>query len=71
MTPAIVAGLALRSGAKALALTHLVPPAADTTALAREIRQEGYAGPLIVAEDLMRLEWPERLLRWNGATIAL
>jgi ribonuclease BN (tRNA processing enzyme) len=71
MTPAVVAGLASRSGAKALALTHLVPPAADTNALAREIRQAGYAGPLIVAEDLMRLEWPEQLLRWNGATIGL
>jgi ribonuclease Z len=69
MMPTVVAGLALRSGARALALTHLVPPAADTTALAREIRQAGYSGPLIVGEDLMRLEWPERLLRWNGATL--
>lgn len=69
MTPEVVAGLALRSGAKALALTHLVPPAADTAALAREIRAAGYAGPLIIGEDLMRLEWPERLLSWNGATI--
>lgn len=69
MTPAVVAGLATRTGAKALALTHLVPPAADTGALAREIRAAGYAGPLIVGEDLMRLEWPERLLRWNGATL--
>lgn len=69
MTPAVVAGLAVRSGAKALALTHLVPPAADTAALARQVRMAGYAGPLIIGEDLMRLEWPERLLRWNDATI--
>jgi ribonuclease BN (tRNA processing enzyme) len=69
MTPTVVAGLATRAGAKALALTHIVPPAADTAALAREIRQAGYAGPLIVGEDLMRLEWPQRLLRWNGATL--
>ncbi|WNJ91863.1 MBL fold metallo-hydrolase [Bosea sp. 685] len=69
MTPEVVAGLALRSGAKTLALTHLVPPAADTAALAREIRAAGYAGALVVGEDLMRLEWPERLLSWNGATI--
>jgi ribonuclease Z len=69
MTPEVVAGLAQRSGAKALALTHLVPPAANTAALAREIRAAGYAGPLIIGEDLMRLEWPERLLSWNGATI--
>jgi ribonuclease Z len=71
MTPAIVAGLAARTDAGALALTHLVPPAADTGALAREVRAAGYDGPLIVGEDLMRLEWPRRLLRWNGATIGL
>jgi len=69
MTPAVVAGLGLRAGAKALALTHIVPPGADTTAIAGEIRQGGYAGPLIVGEDLMRVELPGRLLRWNGATI--
>ena len=69
MTPSIVTGLAVRSGAKALALTHLVPPAADTAALAREIRAAGYGGPLIVGEDLMRVTLPERLLGWNGATI--
>jgi ribonuclease Z len=69
MTPAVVAGLAIRSGAKALALTHLVPPAADTAALAREIRTAGYAGALIVGEDLMRVELPGRLLSWNGAAI--
>jgi ribonuclease Z len=69
MTPAVVAGLAMRSGAKALALTHLVPPAADTAAVAHEIRAAGYAGALIVGEDLMRITLPERLLIWNGATI--
>lgn len=69
MTPAVVAGLASRSGAKALALTHLVPPGADTAALAGEIRAGGYAGPLIIGEDLMRVELPGRLLRWNGATV--
>ncbi|MBX9908843.1 MAG: MBL fold metallo-hydrolase [Beijerinckiaceae bacterium] len=69
MTPAVVAGLAVRAAAKALALTHLVPPAADTAALAREIRAAGYGGPLIIGEDLMRVSLPERLLGWNGATI--
>ena len=69
MTPAVVAGLATQSGAKALALTHLVPPGADTAALAGQIRAGGYAGPLIIGEDLMRLELPDRLLRWNGATV--
>ncbi|MFC5422257.1 MBL fold metallo-hydrolase [Bosea eneae] len=69
MTPAVVAGLARRAGVKALALTHLVPPGADTAALFAEVRAGGYSGPLIVGEDLMRLELPARLLRWNGAAI--
>lgn len=69
MTPAVVAGLAERAGVKALALTHLVPPGADTAALFAEVRAAGYAGPLIVGEDLMRLELPARLLRWNGAAL--
>lgn len=69
MTPSVLAGLALRSGVKALALTHVVPPGADTAALFAEVRAGGYAGRLIVAEDLMRLELPTRLLRWNGAAL--
>lgn len=69
MTPAVLAGLALRSGARTLALTHVVPPGADTAALFAEVRAGGYAGPLIVGEDLMRLELPARLLRWNGAAL--
>ena len=71
MTPQVVAGLAVRSGAKALALTHLVPPNADTAALAREIRAAGYSGPLIVGEDLLTIDLPERLVRWNGLTVGL
>lgn len=69
MTPAVVGGLARRAGVKALALTHLVPPGADTAALFAEVRAGGYDGPLIVGEDLMRLELPARLLRWNGAAL--
>lgn len=69
MTPAVVAGLATRAGVKALALTHLVPPGADTAALFAEIRAGGYVGPLVVGEDLMQLELPARLLRWNGAAL--
>ncbi|HEV7327010.1 MAG TPA: MBL fold metallo-hydrolase [Bosea sp. (in: a-proteobacteria)] len=69
MTPAVVAGFATRAGVKALALTHLVPPGADAAALFAEVRAGGYAGPLIVGEDLMRLELPARLLRWNGGAL--
>lgn len=69
MTPTAVAGLARRAGAKALALTHLVPPGADTLTLAAEIRAGGYDGPLIVGEDLMRVALPQRFIHWNSATI--
>lgn len=69
MTPQVVGDLARSRGARALAITHIVPPGADTALVAEEIRASGYAGPLIIGEDLMRLDWPQRLLRWNGATI--
>lgn len=71
MTPRDVAGLATRAGVKAMALTHLVPPDADTAALAAEIRAAGYSGPLIVGEDLMRLDVAARSVHWNGMTIGL
>ena len=71
MTPQDVAGLATRAGVGALALTHLVPPDADTAALAAEIRAAGYAGPLIVGEDLMRLDIAARSVHWNGMTVGL
>ncbi|OYW63404.1 MAG: hypothetical protein B7Z40_14980 [Bosea sp. 12-68-7] len=69
MTPQVVGDLARSRAARALAITHIVPPGAETALLAAEIRASGYAGPLIIGEDLMRLEWPQRLLRWSGATI--
>lgn len=69
MTPQVVGDLARSRAARALAITHIVPPGADTALVAEEIRASGYAGPLIIGEDLMRLDWPQRLLRWNGATI--
>jgi ribonuclease BN (tRNA processing enzyme) len=71
MTPQDVAGLATRAGVRTLALTHLVPPDADTAALAAEIREAGYFGPLIVGEDLMRLDVAARSIHWNGMTIGL
>ncbi len=69
ITPAEAAALANHAGVKAMALTHVVPPAADTGALLREIRDAGYAGPLLVGEDTMSITVPERLIRWNGASI--
>ena len=31
----------------------------------------GYAGPLIVGEDLMRLDVAARTIHWNGMTVGL
>jgi ribonuclease Z len=50
-----VGKLAARAGAKALALTHFVPPAADRDALLAEVAAD-YPGPLVVGEDLMRFD---------------
>jgi ribonuclease Z len=54
-TPPEIAAVATKARAKALALTHLVPPAADRAALIAEIRV-GYAGPVIIGEDLMSID---------------
>lgn len=47
-----VGGVAARMGARALALTHFVPPEFDRAALLAEVA-ESYAGPVFVGEDLM------------------
>jgi ribonuclease Z len=66
MVPAEIAHLALRSGARAVALTHVVPPSADTRAVVAEIRAAGYLGPVMIGEDLATLTLPERVLSWRG-----
>lgn len=50
-----VGKLAARAGARALALTHVVPPAADRDALLAEVATD-FAGPLVLGEDLMRFD---------------
>ncbi len=47
-----VGGVAARMGARALALTHFVPPEFDRAALLAEVAQS-YGGPVFVGEDLM------------------
>jgi ribonuclease BN (tRNA processing enzyme) len=69
MTPQEVAALAVGAGVKALALTHIVPPSADTAALTAEVRAAGYSGPLIVGEDLMQIDVGARMLGWKGASL--
>jgi ribonuclease BN (tRNA processing enzyme) len=66
ITPVHAARIALEAGVKALALTHVVPPGADTAGLFHAVRAAGYDGPLIVGEDLMTLALPDRLMRWKG-----
>jgi ribonuclease BN (tRNA processing enzyme) len=66
MVPSEIARLANLSGAKAVALTHVVPPSADTQAVLAEIRAAGYPGPVMVGEDLATLVLPARMLRWRG-----
>jgi hypothetical protein len=55
---------------KALALTHFVPPAADREALLAEVTQD-YAGPLVLAEDLQRIDLARRRVAYGKAVLAL
>src|SRR3546814_19672723 len=50
-----VGKIAAEAGVKALALTHFVPPAADRAALLAEVAAD-FAGPLVLAEDLLRID---------------
>ena len=61
-----VGGVARDMGAKALALTHIVPPDADRAALLAEVARD-YDGPLIVGEDLMRFDLDARSVVWRDA----
>ena len=61
-----VGGVARDMGAKALALTHIVPPNANRAALLAEVAKT-YDGPLIVGEDLMRFDLDARSVIWHDA----
>lgn len=69
-TPSQVAQIANESRVRALMLTHIVPPAADRSALLREIRA-GYAGPALVGEDLMRFDLVNRIVRKGTTAVAI
>jgi ribonuclease Z len=62
--------IATESAAKALLLTHIVPPDADPARLVADVRQ-GYAGPVIVGEDLMQVDLATRTVHWRGLVAAL
>ena len=55
LTPRQIAKIAREAGVAALALTHIVPPNADRSALVAEIRKS-YGGPVILGEDLLSID---------------
>lgn len=65
-----VGRIAEAARARALLLTHLVPPDADPASLIAEAARD-YAGPVIVGEDLMRLDLDSRTVHWRGMTAGL
>ena len=54
LTPSLAGDIATRAGVKKLVLTHFYPQC-DKANIAQECRKT-YGGPLVLAEDLMRIE---------------
>lgn len=65
-----VGKIATEAGVKVLALTHFVPPAADRAALLAEVAAD-YAGPLVLAEDLLRIDLAARRVVHRDAFMGL
>ena len=65
-----VGKLARRANVRCLALTHFVPPHCDRAALLAEVKAD-FEGPVILGEDLMRLDLANGSLIYNQAHIAL
>jgi ribonuclease Z len=65
-----VGKIATEARAKALALTHFVPPAADREALLAEVAVD-FKGPLVLAEDLLRIDLLRRRVACGKAVLAL
>jgi ribonuclease Z len=63
-----VGKLAARCGARALVLTHFVPPAADRDALLAEVAAD-YTGPLAIGEDLMCVDLATDVVRHTSLRI--
>ncbi len=59
-----VGGVARAMGARALALTHFVPPAFDRAALLAEVASD-FAGPIFVGEDLMTFDLSSGDVAWG------
>jgi ribonuclease Z len=65
-----VGKIATDAAAKALALTHIVPPGADRAALLAEAGAD-FRGPLVVAEDLLRIDLAARRIIHRDLFVAL
>jgi ribonuclease Z len=66
--PKDLATLAARANCAALALTHFVPPVFDRQKLIEQMAAR-FSGPIIVGEDLMRIEAHSRSIAWRGARL--
>lgn len=65
-----VGGIARDAGARILALTHFVPPAAERDALLREVTGD-FAGPVLLGEDLMCIDLDTDTVRYGLMRLAL
>lgn len=65
-----VGKVAARARAKCLVLNHFVPVAFDEGALLAEVRED-YAGPVVIGEDLMRIDLDSGVLDDGGAAVPL
>jgi ribonuclease Z len=65
-----VGEVARAAGARCLALTHIVPPEADPASLLADARRR-YAGPILVGEDLLRIEVATATASWRGLAVGL
>lgn len=65
-----VGKVAREAGARCLVLNHFVPARFDKSALLAEVRRD-YGGPIVVGEDLMRLDLDRREIVHAGGVIGL
>jgi ribonuclease Z len=65
-----VGKIAAKAGVACLVLNHFVPTKFDKAALLAEVRRD-YAGPIVIGEDLMRLDLDGMVLSHAGAVVGL
>ena len=65
-----VGKVADRAGAKLLLLNHFVPVEFDRAALLREVAAD-FAGPVVIGEDLLRVDVPRRAVSYGRLTLGV